>query len=214
MPQNDESSDRKKSSTNKVNFASDLVPIESFKPPKENKSSWSTLKKAAVKDPVTEPTSTKRNSIDNSSTKDYESIKDLSPELSKLPFVKKLKILNERQQLRYLRSLSLDPSRMNRNSFEYQVDNLRKSKSDTCLHLFEPEKGFQRNIPEETTSCNLQDNMNVIEVVRGVILNGLDDIFQKLEGKFDSLYEAIESRDYVINDMKLKLDELEKYSVS
>lgn len=51
---------------------------------------------------------------EESKTKQYESVDDLSPEYCGLPFVKKLKILNERQKLAELehvmkaRSVSLD----------------------------------------------------------------------------------------------------------
>nr|XP_018915120.1 PREDICTED: uncharacterized protein LOC109042691 isoform X1 [Bemisia tabaci] len=54
----------------------------------------------------------------------YKSIEDLSPEYSGLPFVKKLKILNERQKLAelerdaFLRSTSLDSSGENENTFD------------------------------------------------------------------------------------------------
>lgn len=66
-------------------------------------------------------------------TKHYRSIDDLSPEYGGLPFVKKLKILNERQKLEELetvmktRSFSLDipdPTR------EQEVDTLTRSHSE------------------------------------------------------------------------------------
>ena len=83
-------------------------------------------------------------------TKFYMSIDDLSPEYSGLPFVKKLKILNERQKLAELeqkvahvlmRSSSLDSSNAvsgaaggSGDSMEYPIDpmNLTRSHSEAC----------------------------------------------------------------------------------
>ncbi|KYM93780.1 Cyclic nucleotide-gated olfactory channel [Cyphomyrmex costatus] len=65
-------------------------------------------------------------------TKTYVSIADLSPEHRSLPFVKKLKLLNERQKLaeleRTVRSLSLDCGK----KIESKFDNLTRSHSETC----------------------------------------------------------------------------------
>lgn len=68
----------------------------------------------------------------SSRTKTYQSVDDLSPEYSGLPFVKKLKILNERQKLAELehvmkaRSVSLDlPSESEQN-----VDTITRSRSE------------------------------------------------------------------------------------
>lgn len=71
------------------------------------------------------------------SYKCYMSIDDLSPEYSGLPFVKRLKILNERQKLAELesamqtRSLSLDCTDSNSSNTGYQpVEQLSRSKSE------------------------------------------------------------------------------------
>ncbi|XP_055644039.1 uncharacterized protein LOC129780113 isoform X3 [Toxorhynchites rutilus septentrionalis] len=70
--------------------------------------------------------------------KSYMSIDDLSPEYSGLPFVKRLKILNERQKLAELesamqtRSLSLDCTDSNSSNAGYQpTEQLSRSKSET-----------------------------------------------------------------------------------
>ncbi|XP_058454820.1 uncharacterized protein LOC131432509 isoform X6 [Malaya genurostris] len=71
------------------------------------------------------------------SYKSYVSIDDLSPEYSGLPFVKRLKILNERQKLAELesamqtRSLSLDCTDSNSSNAGYEpLDQLSRSKSE------------------------------------------------------------------------------------
>lgn len=92
----------------------------------EEEKPWSKLKKAAIvrdNDPSTSSTNTpigcvvsdvKPKLVLTRKTKHYRSIDDLSPEYGGLPFVKKLKILNERQKLEELetvmktRSFSLD----------------------------------------------------------------------------------------------------------
>ncbi|XP_039435030.1 uncharacterized protein LOC120417112 isoform X10 [Culex pipiens pallens] len=77
--------------------------------------------------------------------KSYVSVDDLSPEYSGLPFVKRLKILNERQKLAELesamqtRSLSLDCTDSNSSNAGYEpIDQLSRSKSEgsgiACSH--------------------------------------------------------------------------------
>ncbi|XP_011057377.1 PREDICTED: uncharacterized protein LOC105147812 isoform X3 [Acromyrmex echinatior] len=93
---------------------------------------WTTLKNASL--------TPKGNSSQKSSpakklqqTKTYASIDDLSPEYCDLPFVKKLKILNERQKLVELekaaRSSSLDCGDNIESKFD---NNLTRSHSETC----------------------------------------------------------------------------------
>ncbi|XP_011692932.1 PREDICTED: uncharacterized protein LOC105452995 [Wasmannia auropunctata] len=96
------------------------------------KKPWTTLKNASL--------TTKDNSPQKSppakklqQTKMYASVDDLSPEYCGLPFVKKLKILNERQKLAELekavRSSSLDCGE----NFEPEFDsNLTRSHSEAC----------------------------------------------------------------------------------
>lgn len=74
----------------------------------------------------------------DSRTKTYKSIDDLSPEYSGLPFVKKLKILNERQKLAELehvmkaRSVSLDLPSENGQNIQ---DTITRSRSEaTSMH--------------------------------------------------------------------------------
>lgn len=92
---------------------------------------WVALKKASL--------TTKDNSSQKSpptrklqQTKMYASVDDLSPEYCGLPFVKKLKILNERQKLAELekavRSSSLDCGE----NAEPEFDNLTRSHSEAC----------------------------------------------------------------------------------
>ncbi|KAG5330454.1 CNGA3 protein, partial [Acromyrmex heyeri] len=93
---------------------------------------WTTLKNASL--------TPKGNSSQKSSpakklqqSKTYASIDDLSPEYCDLPFVKKLKILNERQKLAELekaaRSSSLDCGDNIESKFD---NNLTRSHSETC----------------------------------------------------------------------------------
>ncbi|XP_025264119.1 uncharacterized protein LOC105251466 isoform X1 [Camponotus floridanus] len=96
------------------------------------KKSWVALKKASLM--------TKENSSQKSpparklqQTKMYASVDDLSPEYCGLPFVKKLKILNERQKLAELekavRSSSLDCGENTESEFD---SNLTRSHSEAC----------------------------------------------------------------------------------
>lgn len=98
------------------------------------KKPWTTLKNASLKIP------TKENSPQKSpptrklqQTKMYASVDDLSPEYCGLPFVKKLKILNERQKLAELekavRSSSLDCGENTESEFD---SNLTRSHSEAC----------------------------------------------------------------------------------
>ncbi|XP_020299216.1 uncharacterized protein LOC109863364 isoform X2 [Pseudomyrmex gracilis] len=98
------------------------------------KKPWTTLKNASLKIP------TKGNSPQKSpptrklqQTKMYASVDDLSPEYCGLPFVKKLKILNERQKLAELekavRSSSLDCGENTEPEFD---SNLTRSHSEAC----------------------------------------------------------------------------------
>ncbi|XP_067215296.1 uncharacterized protein Cngl isoform X2 [Linepithema humile] len=96
------------------------------------KKPWTTLKNASL--------TTKDNSPQKSpptrklqQTKMYASVDDLSPEYCGLPFVKKLKILNERQKLAELekavRSSSLDCGENAESEFD---GNLTRSHSEAC----------------------------------------------------------------------------------
>lgn len=96
------------------------------------KKPWVALKKASL--------TTKENSSQKSpparklqQTKMYASVDDLSPEYCGLPFVKKLKILNERQKLAELekavRSSSLDCGENAESEFD---SNLTRSHSEAC----------------------------------------------------------------------------------
>ncbi|XP_044260649.1 uncharacterized protein LOC123008726 isoform X1 [Tribolium madens] len=119
--------------------ASDSVSeLDKSEPP------WSKLKKAAISrdasDPSTsappadsvQPPNPKPKLVLTGRTKHYRSIDDLSPEYGGLPFVKKLKILNERQKLEELetvmktRSFSLDIP----DSSQMEVDTLTRSQSE------------------------------------------------------------------------------------
>lgn len=79
----------------------------------------------------------------SSEPKDYRSVDDLSPEYSGLPFVKKLKILNERQKLAELesaiqtRSFSLDCTDSNSTSNEI-VEVLTRSQSEASCMVARP----------------------------------------------------------------------------
>lgn len=79
----------------------------------------------------------------SSQPKDYRSVDDLSPEYSGLPFVKKLKILNERQKLAELesaiqtRSFSLDCTDSNSTSNEI-VEVLTRSQSEASCMVTRP----------------------------------------------------------------------------
>ncbi|KAF5284189.1 hypothetical protein FQR65_LT00189 [Abscondita terminalis] len=105
---------------------------------------WSKLKKAAIVRDSSEPslisissksdatTKTKPSLLVlNNEIKNYRSIDDLSPEYGGLPFVKKLKILNERQKLAELeseikkRSFSLDLP-----EYQQNLDTLTRSRSE------------------------------------------------------------------------------------
>ncbi|KAL3271749.1 hypothetical protein HHI36_022219 [Cryptolaemus montrouzieri] len=113
---------------------------------------WSKLKKAAIgtSEPSTSatasPAETKKENppaskkmkpklVFTGRNKQYRSIDDLSPEYGGLPFVKKLKILNERQKLEELetviktRSFSLD---IPDNQQSIDTDNLTRSQSEGC----------------------------------------------------------------------------------
>lgn len=104
---------------NKVTEEQKPILVEKNESGEEEKP-WSKLKKAAIvrdSDPSTSSTSVsdvKQKLVLARKTKQYRSIDDLSPEYGGLPFVKKLKILNERQKLEELetvmktRSFSLD----------------------------------------------------------------------------------------------------------
>lgn len=98
-----------------------VSPILEFeeKTPSEETCPWSKLKQAAlVNTSIGSEDEIKKTKpsllLLQNRTKQYESIDDLSPEYCGLPFVKKLKILNERQKLAELehvikaRSVSLD----------------------------------------------------------------------------------------------------------
>lgn len=103
-------------------------------------------------------------------TKSYMSIDDLSPEYSGLPFVKKLKILNERQKLAELeqkvanvftRSSSLDssnalscPSGGSGNSVEYSLDpmNLTRSHSEASAIQYVRSQQHSRDTFIQTAS--------------------------------------------------------------
>ncbi|KAK4878027.1 hypothetical protein RN001_010533 [Aquatica leii] len=108
---------------------------------------WSKLKKAAIVREFSDPSSISSTSFSSKSdstiktkpsllvlnrkTKNYRSIDDLSPEYGGLPFVKKLKILNERQKLAELeseikqRSFSLDVQ-----EYQQNIDTLTRSRSE------------------------------------------------------------------------------------
>lgn len=108
---------------------------------------WSKLKKAAIvrdtSDPSTIPscsTSVKsrtgKDSVSknkpslltlNRETKNYHSIDDLSPEYGGLPFVKKLKILNERQKLAELES------EIKKRSFSLDIPDTQQNPKDDTL---------------------------------------------------------------------------------
>lgn len=110
---------------------------------------WSKLKKAAIVRDSCEPSAVpscsvvtketgnvpknKPKLVITRKTKQYRSIDDLSPEYGGLPFVKKLKILNERQKLEELetvmktRSFSLDIPDITR---EADADTLTRSHSE------------------------------------------------------------------------------------
>ncbi|XP_045466243.1 uncharacterized protein LOC123675051 isoform X2 [Harmonia axyridis] len=114
---------------------------------------WSKLKKAAIG--TVEPSTSSAKTITVSAkqratstikkikprlvlsgqNKQYRSIDDLSPEYGSLPFVKKLKILNERQKLEELetviktRSFSLD---IPDNQQSIEAENLTRSHSEGC----------------------------------------------------------------------------------
>lgn len=107
--------------------------VKAVKAIKAVKKPWTTLKNASL-------TTAKDNSPQKSpparklqQTKMYASVDDLSPEYCGLPFVKKLKILNERQKLAELekavRSSSLDCGE----NIEPEFDsNLTRSHSEAC----------------------------------------------------------------------------------
>lgn len=84
----------------------------------------------------------------SSAPKDYRSVDDLSPEYSGLPFVKKLKILNERQKLAELqseiqtRSFSLDCTDSNTSSNEI-VEVLTRSQSEASCMVTRPKLATQ-----------------------------------------------------------------------
>ncbi|XP_044764166.1 cyclic nucleotide-gated cation channel beta-1-like isoform X2 [Coccinella septempunctata] len=114
---------------------------------------WSKLKKAAIgsTEPSTSSARTPAESVKehpppnfrkikprlilSGRNKQYRSIDDLSPEYGSLPFVKKLKILNERQKLEELetviktRSFSLD---IPDNPQSIEAENLTRSHSEGC----------------------------------------------------------------------------------
>ncbi|XP_015836494.1 uncharacterized protein Cngl isoform X3 [Tribolium castaneum] len=113
---------------------------------------WSKLKKAAISRDPSDPSTSAPPSKDTATlteqvqqnpkpklvltgrTKHYRSIDDLSPEYGGLPFVKKLKILNERQKLEELetvmktRSFSLDIPDSSQTPME--MDTLTRSQSE------------------------------------------------------------------------------------
>ncbi|XP_068902131.1 cyclic nucleotide-gated channel beta-1 isoform X4 [Tenebrio molitor] len=121
----------------------------------KNEPPWSKLKKAAISRDSSDPSTSappSRDSVTTVSvsdqvhqkpkpklvitarTKQYRSIDDLSPEYGGLPFVKKLKILNERQKLEELetvmktRSFSLDIPDTGQTAIE--MDTLTRSRSE------------------------------------------------------------------------------------
>lgn len=87
----------------------------------------------------------------SSEPKDYRSVDDLSPEYSGLPFVKKLKILNERQKLAELesaiqtRSFSLDCTDSNSASTEV-VEVLTRSQSEASCMVTRPKLTTQSSV--------------------------------------------------------------------
>lgn len=92
---------------------------------------WSKLKKAAIvrdSDPSTSAASVsdpKTKLVLTRKTKHYRSIDDLSPEYGGLPFVKKLKILNERQKLEELETV------MKTRSFSLDLPDCQQMEADT-----------------------------------------------------------------------------------
>lgn len=108
----------------------------------EARKSWNVLKNASLKtkDEVAKPKSPKKRYQQKQrlvhlrqKTKMYASVDDLSPEYCGLPFVKKLKILNERQKLaeleRAVRSSSLDCGESMDSEFDVS---LTRSHSEAC----------------------------------------------------------------------------------
>jgi len=93
-------------------------------------------------------------------TKLYRSIDDLSPEYCGLPFVKKLKILNERQKLAQLeatagtRSSSLDSGGVEQDE---DLCSLTRSHSETCAMAFQ--RGRAR-IPSVTSTATRPTNLS------------------------------------------------------
>ncbi|XP_071057205.1 uncharacterized protein [Onthophagus taurus] len=113
----------KSSQKPKISFKDRLKIMNKDNEREKNDPPWSKLKRAAiVKENVDFQASTEKPTLKlnekvltlSRKTKQYRSIDDLSPEYGGLPFVKKLKILNERQKLEELetvmktRSFSLD----------------------------------------------------------------------------------------------------------
>lgn len=123
-------SDEQPSSDGQTSIATPVTSDTTTRKINVAKKPWTTLKNASL--------TTKDNSQQKSpptrklqQTKMYASVDDLSPEYCGLPFVKKLKILNERQKLaeleRAVRSSSLDCGE----NAEFDI-NLTRSHSEAC----------------------------------------------------------------------------------
>lgn len=127
-----QSDDQPSSGSQTGNLAAISASLEAETRGKNIKKPWTTLKNASL--------TVKDNSAQKSpptrklqQTKMYASVDDLSPEYCGLPFVKKLKILNERQKLAELekavRSSSLDCGESVDSEFN---GNLTRSHSEAC----------------------------------------------------------------------------------
>lgn len=133
IPEESSQIEEEQSSSGSQPVATITSDVEARAPAINAKKPWAMLKNASL-------TTTKDNSPQKSpptrklqQTKMYASVDDLSPEYCGLPFVKKLKILNERQKLAELekavRSSSLDCGENTEAEFD---GNLTRSHSEAC----------------------------------------------------------------------------------
>lgn len=131
IPEESSQMEEEQSSSGSQAIATITSEVETRAPAMNAKKPWAMLKNASL---------TKDNSPQKSpptrklqQTKMYASVDDLSPEYCGLPFVKKLKILNERQKLAELekavRSSSLDCGENAEAEFD---GNLTRSHSEAC----------------------------------------------------------------------------------
>lgn len=169
IPEETSQIEEEQSSSSSPAVATITSEIETRASVMNTKKPWAMLKNASL--------TTKDNAQQKSSptrklqqTKMYASVDDLSPEYCGLPFVKKLKILNERQKLAELekavRSSSLDCGENTEMAFD---GNLTRSHSEACAIE------YARKLAKLNQVSGLRARMSLCYVRPAESLHYLDD---------------------------------------